>query len=156
MTKTLSITLIIMCLVTSSVWSEVDKLHAIEEMTDKNGISSVMSQIVEYEQSQLPIKKDRIDTITSVMYVKSTRSKIYKHMLIPGWEEVISDISDMSAQEAKKYMPDLMEKQSINSICSNKLNRIYLKHGVKIVNIYSKSDGTKLFETTVSDSDCGA
>ncbi len=149
------ITVIALCPVFANASGESEKLRAIEEMIDKNGIDNVMQQFIAYEHNQLPIKKDRMDTITSVMYVKSTRAKIYKHILTPKWEQIISDITKISVQDAKQYMPELMQKQSINSICSNKLNQVYFKHGVKILNVYSKSDGTKIFTTTVTKSDCG-
>ncbi|PFG53108.1 hypothetical protein ATG98_2190 [Marinobacter sp. LV10R520-4] len=149
------ILLFILCPIIGYASDENEKLQAIEALIQKHGLDNVMQQFIAHEHEQLPIKKDKLDTITSVMYVKSTKAKIYKHVLTPGWEKIISDMTEVSTQDAKQYMPGLMQQQLANSICSNKLNQIYLKHGAKIVNVYSDADGNELFTTTVKQSDCG-
>lgn len=154
MIKYCLIAIVIMCPIFSSASDENEKLREVQALMSKYGVNSAMQQFVAHENDQLPISNDRLDTVTSVMYLKSTKAKIYKHVLAPGWEEIVSDMTGMSADGVRRYMADLMQQQSIGSICSNKLNQLYLKHGVRIVNIYSGVDGEELFKTTIKKSDC--
>ena len=151
--------LLFICLLFSSYSfsaSEDEKLTAIEAMINKNGINSFMEQFVPQEHSQFPIKKDILDTVMSVYYIKITKAKIYTHILNPEWRKIISRMAKISISDAEKYMPELMRKQSVNSLCSNKLNKIYFKHGVKILNKYSEQNGTEIFTTEVKQNDCNA
>jgi hypothetical protein len=151
---------LLIILVSSNIFSanitEQDKLATTNKLIKKYGINSFMGYVISQEQSQYPLKKNILDTITSVYYIKRTKAKVYKHILNPEWRKIISNNAKISISEVDKHIHNLMQKQSVNSLCSYKLNIIYFKNGVKILNIYSEVNGTKLFITEVKLSNCNA
>lgn len=137
--------------------SNEEQLSKIKSVIDKYGIDLYMEYIFEKENEGLPLKKDYIDTITSIYYLKSTKTRTYKHILSKKWENAIST-SAKKEQVSYSFIKDIFaeeaQKNSVNATCSVKLSRLYLNYGVKIMHIYSKSDGTFLFSTEVRKKDC--
>ncbi len=109
---------------------------------------------IKKEQTKYPKKMNTLDTVTGVFYIRKTKAKVYRHMLNPEWRKIIKGKNNISIKQVEKYVPEMMQTQSINTACSVKLDRLYLKYGVKIVNRYSEQNGIFLFETNVEESNC--
>lgn len=134
--------------------TEKEILEKIESAIKNNGITPVIEMFIAKEQAEYPKVMNTLDTVTGVFYIKATKAKVYKHMLNPEWRKIVKGKNNISISEVEKYLPELMQQQATNTACSVKLDRLYLKYGVKIVNRYSEQNGTFLFETTVKESNC--
>ena len=134
--------------------SKEEILKNIESLIKSNGINSMMEKFIAKEQTEYPKKMNTLDTVTGVFYINMTKAKVYRHQLNPKWRTIVKGKNNISIKQVEKFLPELMQKQAINTACSVDLDKLYLKYGVKIIHRYSEQDGTYLFETIVKKSSC--
>ncbi len=134
--------------------SESEKLNMIKQLIKQYGIDFVIEKTITFEQKEYPKIKNKIETISSVVYLKSTKTKMYKITAVNNWESLVVGNNNYTHKEVMLYYPQQMQIQSVNSLCSNKLNQLYFKNGLKIKTIYHDQDGNYLFKTNVTNENC--
>ena len=134
--------------------SENEILKEIENLINAQGIDIFMEQAVLNEQHAYPLKKDVIDTIVNVYYIRPSKNKVYTHMLNANWREYYSEANNLALEQVEILLQAKMKEITINTICSNKLNLVYLDNKVKITHLYRELDGTFIFELNVGEKDC--
>lgn len=143
---------IVLSLLQASTEKEI--LEKIESAIKNNGVSPVIEMFIAKEQSEYPKVMNTLDTVTGVFYINMTKAKVYRHQLNPEWRKIIKGKNNITISQVEKFLPELMQQQATNTACSVKLDRLYLKYGVKIVHRYSEKNGIFLFETIVKESNC--
>jgi len=139
---------------TLSASTEAEKIDMIKQLIKQNGIDFVIEKTIPYEQKEYPKIKNKIETTTSVVYLKSTKTKLYKISVVNNWESIIVGNNNYTHKEVMLYYPQQMQNRSVNSLCSNKLNQLFFENGLKIKIVYHDEDGNYLFKVNVKNEDC--
>ena len=134
--------------------SEAEKIKTIKQLIKKYGLSFVIEKTISFEQNEYPKKKNRLETITSVVYLRNIKTKIYKISVVNNWEKIIVGNKDYTHKEIMRLYPQQMQLKNINSLCSYKLNRLFFKNGLTIKTVYNDENGNFLFSTSVNNKDC--
>lgn len=136
--------------------SEAKKLEVIKYIIDTKGIDFMLEITVDKMQQEYPKKMDILDTVTRVYYIKLTNARVFEHVLNPNWRSIFKADHNITIKQVEDYLPELMQRNAINTACSIPLEKLYLDYSVKFINIYKEVDGTRLFDTIVEKKDCSS
>jgi len=134
--------------------SETEKIEKIKQLIKQHGLSFVIEKTIPFEQNEYPKKKNKLEVISSVLYLSNIKTKMYKISVVNNWEEIIVGNNNYTHKDVMRFYPQQMQQRSINSLCSYKLNRLFFKNGLTIKTVYNDENGNFLFSTSVNNEDC--